>query len=106
VAGQLGEAFALSPSASMEQIYADLTNSTPCIFILSKGADPTGILLRFAKTMGYSDRLPIVSLGQGQGPYAEALIKKGCGNGDWVFLQNCMLAKVLIFCMSIVYMFR
>jgi len=37
--------------------------------------------------------LPIVSLGQGQGPYAEALVKKGCETGDWVFLQNCMLAK-------------
>lgn len=34
-----------------------------------------------------------MSLGQGQGPYAEALVKKGCENGDWVFLQNCMLAK-------------
>lgn len=38
-----------SPSASMEDIYADLDNKTPCIFILSTGADPTSMLLRFAK---------------------------------------------------------
>mmetsp|Transcript_28190 Transcript_28190/g.33408 ORF Transcript_28190/g.33408 Transcript_28190/m.33408 type:complete len:2629 (+) Transcript_28190:1-7887(+) len=93
VSTKLGDKFAHSPSTSMDEIYADLNNYTPCIFILSKGADPTGILLRFAKSMKYQDRLPIVSLGQGQGPYAEALIKQGCGNGDWVFLQNCMLAK-------------
>ena len=50
---QLGTKFASAPSASMEEIYAELDNATPCIFILSKGADPTGILLRFAKTMNY-----------------------------------------------------
>ena len=56
VATELGEKFAASPAASMEEIYADLDNATPCIFILSKGADPTGILLRFAKTMNYQVR--------------------------------------------------
>ena len=33
----------------MDDIYADLDNKTPCIFILSTGADPTSMLLRFAK---------------------------------------------------------
>ena len=28
-----------------------------------------------------------------QGPYAAELITKGCKTGDWVLLQNCMLAK-------------
>jgi dynein heavy chain, axonemal len=43
--------------------------------------------------MGYGDRLHIVSLGQGQGPVASALIENGSRTGDWVVLQNCMLAK-------------
>jgi dynein heavy chain, axonemal len=43
--------------------------------------------------MGYGDRLHIVSLGQGQGPVASALIENGLKTGDWVVLQNCMLAK-------------
>eukprot|EP00606_Chrysophyceae_sp_TOSAG23-5_P001616 GSChrysophyteH2.ASY1.ANO1.110.1 assembled CDS len=90
---ELGKPFATSPVASMADIYEDINNSTPCIFILSSGADPTGTLLRFAKGKNYGDRLHIVSLGQGQGPVAKGLIDLGCGNGDWVCLQNCMLAK-------------
>eukprot|EP00599_Poterioochromonas_sp_BG-1_P017876 CAMPEP_0173166600 /NCGR_PEP_ID=MMETSP1105-20130129/22117_1 /TAXON_ID=2985 /ORGANISM="Ochromonas sp., Strain BG-1" /LENGTH=3828 /DNA_ID=CAMNT_0014087887 /DNA_START=639 /DNA_END=12125 /DNA_ORIENTATION=- len=93
VAEKLGPRFAVSPSTSMEDIYRDLDNKTPCIFVLSTGADPTGMLLRFAKKSGYGDRLHIVSLGQGQGPYAKSLIDNGTKTGDWVVLQNCMLAK-------------
>jgi dynein heavy chain len=93
VAKKLGPRFAESPNATMEDIYKDLSNSVPCIFILSKGADPTATLLRFAKKRNYDDRLHIVSLGQGQGPVAAKLINDGCKTGDWVVLQNCMLAK-------------
>ncbi|CAM9410945.1 unnamed protein product, partial [Discosporangium mesarthrocarpum] len=93
VGESLGKLFAESPAGSMEEIYRDLDNKTPCIFILSTGADPTSMLLRFAKVMGYADRLSLVSLGQGQGPYAAELVEKGTKSGDWVLLQNCMLAK-------------
>merc|ERR1712005_88637 len=77
VASVLGKEFAESPIASMQDIYDDLDNKTPCIFILSKGADPTGTLLRFAKKVGWGDRLHLVSLGQGQGPVATKLINEG-----------------------------
>ncbi len=93
VADKIGKPFSVSPLPTMADIYNDIDNKTPCIFILSTGADPTGILLRFAKTKSYQDRLHIVSLGQGQGPVAKGLIDLGCSNGDWVCLQNCMLAK-------------
>jgi len=93
VGQKLGVKFSESPSATMEEIYKDLDNRTPCIFVLSTGADPTGMLLRFAKQMNYGDRLHLVSLGQGQGPYAKQLIDNGTKTGDWVILQNCMLAK-------------
>ncbi|RYH31858.1 hypothetical protein EON65_01740 [archaeon] len=93
VAVKLGRKFSESPSTSMEEIYKDLDNKTPCIFVLSTGADPTGMLLRFARKRNYADRLHIVSLGQGQGPYARHLIENGTKTGDWVILQNCMLAK-------------
>ena len=42
------------------------------------------------QVMGYADRLSLVSLGQGQGPYAAELVEKGTKTGDWVLLQNCM----------------
>ena len=93
VGSKIGQKFAESPNASMADIYKDLDNKTPCIFILSSGADPTATLLRFAKKMGYGDRLHIVSLGQGQGVVAQKLIENGMKTGDWVVLQNCMLAK-------------
>jgi dynein heavy chain len=51
------------------------------------------MLLRFAKQLNYGDRLMIVSLGQGQGPAAKRMIEDGTRSGDWVVLQNCMLAK-------------
>lgn len=89
----MGPRFAESPAAKMEDIYRDMDNKTPCIFILSTGADPTGMLLRFAREKGYADKLSLVSLGQGQGPYATELIDKGTKSGNWVLLQNCMLAK-------------
>ena len=93
VAERIGKKFSVAPQATMEDVAKDLNNATPCIFILSKGADPTGTLLRFAKQQGYADTLALVSLGQGQGDYAKRLVEDGCLNGNWVLLQNCMLAK-------------
>ena len=93
VAEQIGKKFSVAPQATMAEVARDLSNSVPCIFILSKGADPTGTLLRFAKEQGYADTLALVSLGQGQGEYAKSLVVDGCKNGNWVLLQNCMLAK-------------
>eukprot|EP01006_Ploeotia_vitrea_P028045 TRINITY_DN60801_c0_g1_i1.p1 TRINITY_DN60801_c0_g1~~TRINITY_DN60801_c0_g1_i1.p1 ORF type:complete len:662 (-),score=42.29 TRINITY_DN60801_c0_g1_i1:160-1866(-) len=37
-------------------------------------------------------RLVFISLGQGQGPKSERMVKDGVENGMWVLLQNCHLA--------------
>lgn len=42
--------------------------------------------------MGFTEKYKSISLGQGQGPIAEGLIRKGIVEGSWVFLQNCHLA--------------
>ncbi len=93
VIASLGKKYVLSPAANMADIYSDTDASTPVVFILSVGADPTGMLFSFAKQKNYTQRLKLISLGQGQGPRAQALIDNACLTGDWVLLQNCHLAK-------------
>lgn len=93
IATEMGPEFGKITPTSMEDIYNDTDRKTPCIFVLSAGADPTGMLLRFAKEMAFIDRLHLISLGQGQGPRAEKLIEASQTAGDWVLLQNCHLAK-------------
>ncbi|KAL7998900.1 putative AAA+ ATPase domain, dynein heavy chain region D6 P-loop domain-containing protein [Plasmopara halstedii] len=93
IATAMGPDFGRNASISMEEIYNDTDRKTPCIFVLSAGADPTGMLLRFAKELTFLDRLHLISLGQGQGPRAEKLIESSQQAGDWVLLQNCHLAK-------------
>merc|ERR1711871_1501738 len=73
--------------------YKDSNNRTAVVFILSTGADPTGLLLTLARSMDYSDRLNLISMGQGQGPKALQMVANGKKSGDWVLLQNCHLAK-------------
>jgi dynein heavy chain len=92
VAAALGEDFVASPPADLVGAFNSSINTTPLIFILSAGADPTANLLKLAKDRGYEDRLHILSLGQGQGPKAEKLVTLARENGDWVCLQNCHLA--------------
>lgn len=62
------------------------TNRIKHLAMTSPSSPPHGPM----QVMGYADRLSLVSLGQGQGPYAAELVERGCKTGDWVLLQNCM----------------
>ncbi|XP_030047949.1 dynein axonemal heavy chain 6 [Microcaecilia unicolor] len=88
----LGKKFIENPPVDLTTLYQDMSSSTPLIFILSTGSDPMGTFQRFAKEKGYQDRVQAISLGQGQGPIAEKMIKDSLKTGNWVFLQNCHLA--------------
>ena len=90
---ELGSFFIKAPPSSMEDVFPDTDVTTPFIYILSVGADPTSVLFKFAKSRDYMDKLNVISLGQGQGPKAEALVERAKKNGEWVMLQNCHLAK-------------
>ncbi|XP_074097467.1 dynein heavy chain at 16F [Cotesia typhae] len=88
----LGRKFIESSIVTLSDTYQDISHNTPLIFILSTGCDPFGSFIKFAGEMGFIDKYSSISLGQGQGPIAEKLIKDGCIKGHWIFLQNCHLA--------------
>ncbi|XP_062296546.1 dynein axonemal heavy chain 6 [Scomber scombrus] len=88
----LGKQFVENPPVDLANLYNDMSPTTPLVFILSTGSDPMGAFQRFAKERGCLDRVESISLGQGQGPIAEKMIKAALKSGKWVFLQNCHLA--------------
>jgi dynein heavy chain len=93
ISGALGESYNTPPQFDLGLSFKDSTNTSPLIFVLSTGADPTNKLLEFAKESGIGqDRFNKISLGQGQGPIAQKFIEEGVKRGGWVLLQNCHLA--------------
>ena len=91
VAEEHGERFIEAPPFDLPAVYADSSAAIPLIFVLSSGADPTAIFLKFADDQGFGKKLDAISLGQGQGPLAERMIAEAQERGAWVLLQNCHL---------------
>jgi dynein heavy chain len=89
---QMGKTFVSPPPFDIGRSFEDSNCLTPLIFILSPGVDPMQSILSFAEKLKFDETFQSVSLGQGQGVKAEAMIEKGQINGGWVCLQNCHLA--------------
>ena len=90
---EMGEYFITGSADAIEDVYKDSMTTSPIIFILSQGGDPTIKLLKFADDHKCREKMSMLSLGQGQGPTAKRMIQVAQNKGDWVLLQNCHLAK-------------
>eukprot|EP00727_Mastigamoeba_balamuthi_P003136 m51a1_g1282 putative dynein heavy chain axonemal (4140) ;mRNA; f:131088-144324 len=92
VESSLGREFVDPISVDLSLVFHDINKVTPLVFILSQGADPTFLLRQYAEETGRSDKLQILSLGQGQGEVAAEAINQARKTGAWIWLQNCHLA--------------
>uniref|UniRef100_A0A672VCG1 Dynein axonemal heavy chain 1 n=2 Tax=Strigops habroptila TaxID=2489341 RepID=A0A672VCG1_STRHB len=92
VALHLDQRFIEPQTTDLSVIFKESTATTPLVFVLSPGTDPAADLYKFAEEMKFSQKLSAISLGQGQGPRAEAMIRSAMEQGNWVFFQNCHLA--------------
>ncbi|XP_063227776.1 dynein axonemal heavy chain 12 isoform X3 [Bacillus rossius redtenbacheri] len=88
----MGERFVTPPPFDIGRSYEDSNCLSPLIFILSAGSDPMSALMSFTERMGFSNKFQSISLGQGQGPIARAMMAEAQQSGGWVCLQNCHLA--------------
>ena len=88
----LGKNFISPPSFDLSKSYKDSSPKTPITFILSPGVDPIIEIEKWALKKGMKNRLTPMSLGDRQGPIAEAALDRAFGEGGWVVLQNCHLA--------------
>ena len=77
----------------MDVLFGDMDNKTPCLFVLSAGTDPMGSWMKFAEKKGVVKYAKTISLGQGQGTRATAMIEGAKRSGNWILLQNVHLAR-------------
>ena len=92
VTEHLDDRFVQPPPFDLAPCFEDSTPNAPLVFVLTSGADPTGALINFADERGMMNgKYHAISLGQGQGPIAEALLTSGMEQGHWILLQNCHL---------------
>ena len=93
VSHHMGDKYVAPPVQDFRSIFRQSSPTTPVVFVLSPGADPSFDLIRLGEEMGFKlgAKLKSMALGQGMGPKAKEYIELGATRGLWVLLQNCHL---------------
>ena len=89
---EMGARFVEPQTVVLDAVFSDSSPTIPLVFVLSQGTDPAANLNIFAEKMKMDKKLSSISLGQGQGPKAEAAFRAAIERGRWVFFQNCHLS--------------
>ena len=78
ILNELGDKFANPPNFEIKKSFEDSSKSNPLVFLLP-GSDPLNLLIKFAENK--MKRMKIISLGQGQGYFAQKAIQEATLNG-------------------------
>jgi dynein heavy chain len=79
--------FVQPPTLQYDKIYAQSTERTPIVFILSPGADPLADVQKLVEQVGIGlQKFKFLALGQGMGDLAKSYIEGGVLKGHWVML--------------------
>mmetsp|Transcript_24429 Transcript_24429/g.96934 ORF Transcript_24429/g.96934 Transcript_24429/m.96934 type:complete len:2723 (+) Transcript_24429:2309-10477(+) len=87
----LGQRFVEPPPFNLAECFRDSSATTPLLFVLTKGSDPTKAFAEFCESVKFDKKIKKLSLGQGQGSKASRMIEEATQKGSWVYLQNCHL---------------
>tara|TARA_B100000795_G_C22806619_1_gene445355 strand:- start:150 stop:14669 length:14520 start_codon:yes stop_codon:yes gene_type:complete len=93
--GQLGPKYVEPVTDKLEEIYDEMVNSVPVIFLLSMGADPTDSIMHLCRKRK-CELVATISMGEGQEKPAMAALNQAAQSGGWVLLQNCELGLGLM----------
>ncbi|CAM9306399.1 unnamed protein product [Choristocarpus tenellus] len=96
VSHHLGEEFISQPPFSLQNIYLDSSASTPILFLLFPGVDPTGWVEDLGVEMDMTitnGKFSNISMGQGQETKAEKTLQVMAQKGGWLMLQNVHLMQ-------------
>eukprot|EP00967_Tisochrysis_lutea_P004635 scaffold5468_cov22-Tisochrysis_lutea.AAC.1 len=70
------------------------SSTTPLLFVLSPGTDPTAALLSFANAMKFGNKISVISMGQGQSKIS--VNSMGQGQPHWMRHNEVQAVKVWV----------
>ncbi len=90
----MGHRYVETATDTVDSVYREMEATTPVIYLLSAGADPTDSIETLARRKRKD--IECVSMGEGQDVVALKAIHSAVLNGSWVLLQNCHLGLAFI----------